>query len=38
MQDLNLSVELLSVTDKPLTGNTRDTNHILDRKTKLRKV
>ena len=37
MQDLNLSVELLSVTDKPLTRNTSDPDHILDRKTKLRK-
>ena len=27
----------MSVTDESLTGNTSDTDHILDRKTKLRK-
>ena len=37
MRDLNALVERLSVTDQPLTGNTSDTDHILDRKAKLRK-
>ena len=37
MCDLNASLEQLSVTDELLTENTRDTDHILDRKTKLRK-
>ena len=30
MQDLNASLEQLSVTDKSLTGNTSDTDHVLD--------
>ena len=37
MHDINESLERLSVTDKPLTENTSDTDHILERKAKLRK-
>ena len=37
MCNLNASLEQLSVTDEPLTGNTSDTDHILDRMVKLRK-
>ena len=37
MHNLNASLEQLSVTDEPLTGNTSDTDHALDRKAKLRK-
>ena len=37
MNDLNASLEQLSVTDEPLTGNIHNTDHILDRKAKLRK-
>ena len=37
MRDLNASLERLSLTDQLLTGNTSDTNHIRDRKAKLRK-
>ena len=36
MHNLNVSLEWLSVTDEPLTGNTSDTDHTLDRKAKLR--
>ena len=37
MHDLDASLERLSVTGKPLTGNTSDADHALDRKAKLRK-
>ena len=37
MRDLNASLGRFSVTNEPLTRNTNDTDHILDRKTKLRK-
>ena len=37
MHNLNASLERLSVTDEPLTRNASDTDHILDRKAKLRK-
>ena len=37
MCNLNVSLEPLFVTDESLTGNTSGTDHILDRKTKLRK-
>ena len=37
MHDINASLERLSVTNKPLTENTSDTDHILERKAKLRK-
>ena len=37
IHNLNALLERLSVTDEPLTGNTCDTDHTLDRKAKLRK-
>ena len=37
MHDINASLERLSVINKPLTENTSDTDHILEREAKLRK-
>ena len=37
MNDLNASLEPLFVAEEPLTGNTSETDHTLDIKTKLRR-